>query len=48
MEDADPAVGQRIDGAEVAMSATSVGQVVGMSPRRVLQRAERPLKAGIG
>jgi hypothetical protein len=39
---------QRIDGAEVAMSATSVGQVVSVSSRRVLQRAECPLEAGIG
>jgi hypothetical protein len=48
VEDPDPAVGQRVDGAEVALSTTSVGEVIRVSPRRMLERAERPLEAGIG
>jgi hypothetical protein len=48
VEDPDPAVGQRVEGSEVAVAAAPVGQVVGASSRRVLRRAERPLEAGVG
>jgi hypothetical protein len=48
VEDSDPAVGQRVKGAKVAVSPAAVGEVVGVSPERMLERAERPLEAGIG